>query len=167
MKSLVFIHGPNGVGKSTVCRLLHQALPHSAWLESEWARMINPFTLTAEVEDLSEKNISFLLRSYLTCTSVRCVIFNYGLTGPRKGIWERVLEALSDLDYKLIPIVLTCDTDENVRRMASDGRDNGRIQRAVAARHIYQNQPCRTIDTTNLTPDETVEILIQAIRGDD
>ncbi len=39
MRTFIFIHGPNGVGKSTVCKVVHQQLAHSAWLESEWRRM--------------------------------------------------------------------------------------------------------------------------------
>ena len=58
MKKLVFIHGPNGVGKSTTCELLHNKLINSAWLESEWARRINPFEFNEEIELLTEKNIT-------------------------------------------------------------------------------------------------------------
>lgn len=83
MKKLLFIHGPNGVGKSSACRLLHERLPNSAWLESEWCRRTNPFAYTPEIEVLAERSISFLLRNYLECSQVDCVIFSYGFHGPR------------------------------------------------------------------------------------
>lgn len=49
MKKLVFIHGANGVGKSTTCGLLHQKSRKSAWLEREWSRRISPFEFTAKI----------------------------------------------------------------------------------------------------------------------
>ena len=39
MKTFIFIHGPNGVGKSTACKTIHHRLANTAWLESEWCRM--------------------------------------------------------------------------------------------------------------------------------
>ncbi len=69
MKSLIFIHGPNGVGKSTVYARLLQRLPQLSWLDSEWCRMINPFEFTPEIEQLVEKQMSALLRGYLECSN--------------------------------------------------------------------------------------------------
>lgn len=55
MKKLIFIHGPNGVGKSTLCKMLNTRLQNSAWLESEWCRMTHPFTFTPEFIVMIEK----------------------------------------------------------------------------------------------------------------
>lgn len=165
MKSLIFINGPNGVGKTTTCALLHRRLPRSGWLDSEWCRNINPFDFTTEIELLIECNISTLLENYLKCSLVDHVIFNYGLHGPRKRIWENVLKNLSEIDFHLLPITLVCDEEENIRRMVQDGRHAERIQRGLQTRILYENTDNLTIDTTHLTVEDTVEEILAILRA--
>lgn len=166
MKKLIFIHGPNGVGKSTLCKMLNSRLPNSAWLESEWCRMTNPFTFTPEIISMVEKNISFVLRSYLECSLLDYVIFNYGFHGPRKQIWDNVLQNLRDLNYRLLPITITCSEEENRARMLKDGRDEERIKRALAVRGLYDGLGYPTIDTTGLTTEETVSKVWEIVMDD-
>jgi cytidylate kinase len=163
MKNLIFIHGPNGVGKSTLCKSLFSRLQNSAWLESEWCRMITPFTFNDEIIELVEKNLFFMLRSYLECSSIEYVIFSYGLHGPRKQIFDNILKKLSDIDYKLIPIIVTCSYEENRRRMIKDTRDEERINRALSARSIYEGLDSPIIDSTDLSVDETVNRVLEII----
>lgn len=164
MKKLIFIHGPNGVGKSTLCRILNSKIQNSAWLESEWCRMTNPFSFNDEIIRMVEKNISFMLRSYLECSTLEYVIFNYGLHGPRKQIFDNILKNISDMDYELIPIVITCSYDENRTRMIRDGRDEERISRALAVRNIYDNSDNPTIDTTDMSVEKAVYKVLEIIK---
>jgi cytidylate kinase len=166
MKTLVFIHGANGVGKSTLCQTLYQRLDHTAWLESEWCRMTHPFTWNEEAVTMTVSNVTHMLRSYLTCSRIEYVIFSYGFHGPRKRIWEAVLCNLGDLPYTLCPITITCSEDENLIRMKHDERDAGRIQRALATRHLYEDLPYPRIDTTHLTIEETVEQAVEILQHD-
>lgn len=92
MKKLIFIHGPNGVGKSTLCKKLNQVLSNSAWLESEWCRCINPFNFKQEIELITEKNMSFILRSYL---EARAEFKKYGII-----IWNNSFCQCSKKYYK-------------------------------------------------------------------
>ncbi len=154
MKKLLFIHGPNGVGKSTLCRQLLRQLPNSAWLESEWCRMTNPFTFNPEIIAMVERNMTFLLRNYLGCSTLEYVIFNYALHGPRGQIAANVFRNLADLEFQLIPIIITCGEAENIRRMTADGRDEARIKRSLLARKVYEGLTAPTIDTTALTVAE-------------
>ena len=110
-----------------------------------------------------EKNITFILRGYLTCSLVHNVIFNWGIHGPRKNIFERVLKNLKDLEYKFIPIIITCTQEENINRMIKDGRSNERIERAIAIRKLYENLEGHRIDTTCLTTEKTIEEVIKII----
>jgi len=161
MKTLIFIHGPNGVGKSTTCKRLFRRLPHSSWLDSEWCRMINPFDLTPETELLAERHISLLLRGYLECSLVEHVIFCYGLHGPRQRIYDRVLHNLDDLSFHLLPITLTCSEEENTRRIIQDGRDApGYIQHSLRARDVYEGLPYPVMDSTGLSVEETVDHIL-------
>ncbi len=165
MKILLIILGPNGVGKSTACARLLQRLPRSARLESEWCRMINPFDLTPEIEALTERHMTALLRGYLSCSLVDTVIFSYGLHGPRRRILDRVMDNLRDVPFHLLPLTLTCSEEENIRRMRQDGRDEQRIQGALATRAIYEGLGFPVIDTTEMSVEETVEQILTIHRG--
>jgi hypothetical protein len=165
MNTFIFINGPNGVGKSTVCKALHQRLSPSAWLESEWCRMTNPFVWNEEIISLTTANITHMLRSYLACPWLDYVIFAYGFHGPRQRIWDTVFGSLQDLPHRFMPITLTCDETENIARMTRDGRDGARIQRAMAVRHLYDGLPYPTIDTTALTVDQSVDRILVTIES--
>jgi hypothetical protein len=165
IKALVFVHGPNGVGKSTVCKAIYRRLSNSAWLESEWCRMTQPFVLSEETTAMVTDNISHLLRSYLTCSWLEYVVFSYGFHGPRQRIWESVLSGLDDIPYTYAPITLTCDEEENTRRMVSNGRDTARIQRALDNRHLYEALPYPIVDTTQLTIDQAADRVVEVARS--
>ena len=165
MNTFVFITGPNGVGKSTVCKAIHHRLSHSAWLESEWCRMTNPFILNEETISLTTNNITHMLRSYLACAWLDYVIFSYGFHGPRQQIWETVLRNLGDIPYTFVPITLTCGEEGHIARMTGDGRDQARIQRALAGRYLYDALPYPTIDTTHLTVNQTADRVIEIVQA--
>lgn len=165
MKKLIFIHGPNGVGKSTLCKTLNSKIHNSAWLESEWCRMTNPFSFDDEIIKMVEKNISYILRGYLECSTLEYVIFNYGFHGPRKRIFDNILKNLSDIDYKLIPITITCSYEENRIRMVGDGRDEERINRALAVRSIYDSLNNPIIDTTYMNVEEAACRVLEILKG--
>ena len=165
-KKLIFIHGPAGVGKSTACAMLHDRLAGSAWVESEWCGCTNPFDWNPERQALVERNMSFMLRSYLECSIVQYVILNWGLHAPRKQILDRVLGSISDLEYEFIPIILLCSEDEHIRRMSRDGRSDERIARSIGTRELYDVQSCPIIDTTGIDVGETVERILEIVDSD-
>jgi cytidylate kinase len=164
MSTFVLIHGPNGVGKSTVCKAVHHQLSRSAWLESEWCRMTNPFTWNEEMISLTTNNITHMLHSYLSCAWLDYVIFSYGFHGPRQQIWDTVRNNLQDIPHTFVPITLTCAEQEHIERMTRDGRDQARIQRALDARHIYEALPYPRIDTTHLTIKQTADRIIEIVQ---
>lgn len=164
-KNLIFIHGPAGIGKSTACALLHSRLPRSAWLESEWCGKTNPFDWSPEKQALVERNMSFLLRSYLECSILDHVILNWGLHSPRKQILGRVLDHLRDLEYRCVPIILLCSETEQVRRMKADSRSEIRIQRSLGTRCLYEDKHAHTIDTTDLTVEDTVDRILELLNS--
>ncbi len=161
MKKLLFIHGPNGVGKSTLCSLLSKEIMNSAWLESEWARCITPFVFNEDIEILTEKNMTSILRNYLECDFIKVVIFNWGFHESRKKIFERVLKNLEDVEYEYIPITLKCSLEENISRMRIDERSNARIEKAIRIRGIYEELPYMKVDTTDLTPEQTMKEIVK------
>ena len=136
---------------------------NSAWLDSDWCRMTNPFSFTDEAIELTINNMTQMLKSYLTCSSIEYIIFNYGFHGPRRKIYDKVMENISVIEFKFIPIMITCSVEENIKRMTNDGRDTDRIKRALAVRSIYDGIETSKIDTTELTVEMTVNKLVEII----
>ncbi len=166
MKKVLFLHGPAGVGKSTVCAALHARLPGSAWVESECCRRINPFLFTEETIALTERNMAFLIRGYLECSLVSTVILTWGLHGPRAAILARVRASLADLPFQWLPIALTCSEEDHVRRMVADGREEERIQRSLATRALYAECSGLVLDTSGASVAEVVEWMVERVTSD-
>jgi hypothetical protein len=116
-------------------------------------------------EVLAASNMSALIRSYLGCSLVDHVILCYGLHGPRKRIFENVLASLGDLEFRLLTITLTCSEEENIRRMAADGREPERIQGSLRTRPIYDQVENSVIDTTHMTVEATVERILDVLKA--
>lgn len=160
MKILLFVNGPAGVGKTTVSEIIHAKLAGSAWLQGEWSHATNPFDYNSEMNVLTERNMSFLLRSYFECSQLRYVILTWGLHGPRQAIFDTVMHKTGDIDYRLLSFTLTCSKEEHLRRLRQDGRDAERIESNLDARPFYESLPYPVIDTTGLTVEETADIII-------
>ena len=165
MKKLVFICGPNGVGKSTVCSELVKRWPGSAYVDSDWCRVMNPFALTDETEETIRSNMRNLILSYLFCPVVNKVIFSYGFHGRRKRVFDALMiELQQQTTFEFFPILLTCDEEENIRRMKKDKRETERIFRALQnSRVAYDDCPYPRIDTSHLSAEEVVTRIIGMI----
>lgn len=164
MKKLIFICGPNGVGKSTACEMLNQKLINSARLDSDWCRCINPFDFTPENMNIIEKNITGILRNYLECKTIQYVIFSYGFHGPRKQIFNNIMNNLKSVEFQFVPIILTCSENENIKRMHKDKRDIERIKCSLEwTREIYNDLNYQKIDTTDISIEQTVDEILKLI----
>jgi len=66
----------------------------------------------------------------------------------------------------VITIFLTCCEDENIRRMRANGRNDERIAYSVEnTRTIFDSLDCPTIDTTELSPEQTAARIIEILKG--
>ena len=88
MKKLLFICGPNGVGKTTVCRYIVENKSNTAYVDSDACRLLNPFVLDDVTIPVISKNISDMIRNYLNCEYVDTVLFSYGFHGRRKEVFD-------------------------------------------------------------------------------
>ena len=168
MKNLILICGSNGIGKSTACMALTKKLSHSAYIDSEWCRSMNPFSFSEEQIKIVISNISTMMINYFRCSTVENVIFSYGFHGVRKTIFDDILNVLSykNIQLKFCPIILQCDLEENTRRMKNDNRDDDRIKTAIEkTRSIYDDYVYPRIDVTPLSIDETGDAILEVLRG--
>ncbi|MGV8983400.1 AAA family ATPase [Clostridium sp.] len=157
-KKLIFICGPNGVGKSSTCRELVNCLESSAYVESDSCSLRNPFIHTEGI-DIGRQLMQFMLTKYLECSTYNNIIWSFGFHGHRKDSFDKIMIELRKLnvDFDFMPIILTCDLNENIKRMNYDNRDDVRIERAIGnTREIYNDYPFPTINTTNMTIKEAV-----------
>ena len=58
MKTLFFINGPMGVGKTAVCGKLLRRLEASAYLDGDWCWNINPFYDQQNTTKIMTDNLS-------------------------------------------------------------------------------------------------------------
>ena len=162
MKRLLFLCGPNGIGKTTICKSIVKRLSGSAYVDSDYCRMMNPFVLDERTIPTIAKNISCLIGNYLDCDVIETVVFSYGFHGRRKEIFDLVLSDLLTHDVEFIPFLLTCSKEENIQRMKADGRDMDRIERAFEiSQNAYQDVEYPQMDITGLSVDEAAALIIR------
>ena len=160
MKKLIVIVGPNGVGKSTTAMRMKEQYSKTAFVDSDWCRSINPFTLTDITKKTVIANLYCLLRNYLLCEEINTVIFTYSWHGERKEIYDNLIKHLLNdgIEFQEIIIILKCSESENRRRALFDNRDLERIERGMKNSFSFYDKfqyPC--IDTTHMTVLQVVE----------
>ena len=165
MKKLILILGPNGVGKSTASAAFLKVLPHSAYIDSDSLRMMNP-ARGEEVIAVQKQNILALMRNYFKTSFVEYVIFPYGYHAHRKKMLEDMLgELKAEFEFEVITILLTCCESENIRRMKNDGRNEERIVYSMEnTRTIFDGLDYPKIGTTDLTPEQAAERMLKIIK---
>ncbi|MTI47894.1 MAG: hypothetical protein FH761_08640 [Firmicutes bacterium] len=92
------------------------------------------------------------------------MIFDWGIHGPRKRLFNNILKNLEDIEFEYIPIIITCDEKENITRMKMDERSKLRIGRAMEIRNLYNDLSHYTIDTTDMSPDEVVDDIVKYLK---
>lgn len=161
MKNLLFICGPNGIGKTTICKEIVRKLPGSAYVDSDPCRVMNPFVLNEDTIPAISNNISSLILNYFNCQVVQTVIFSYGFHGRRKEIFENVKRRIAVFPHRFIPYLLWCGEDENIKRMKMDGRDSDRIARAIKqSREAYTDCTYQRIDISGMPAEQAANRII-------
>lgn len=166
MKKLIVLVGPNGVGKSTTARALVEKCSKCAYVDSDWCRVIMPFSFTEATKRTVTENLYCLLRNYLLCEDVDTVIFTYCWHGVRKEIYENVRGKLRNdaIEFEEKIIILKCSLEENTERARRDGRDEKRIAYGVENTFsFYDEYDYPIIDTTELTLDQVVEKIFEIV----
>lgn len=165
MKNILFLCGPNGIGKSTICNEIIKQLPCSAYVDSDSCRIINPFVLNEDTIPTIAKNISDLLINYLRCPIVNTVVLSYGFHGRRREVFQRILSEISGEEHDFIPFILWCSEEENINRMKADNRSDDRIQRTLyESRKAFDDVNYPKIDITNLSVLEAAKTIITKAR---
>ncbi len=166
MKNLLFLCGPNGIGKTTISKEIVMNLPHSAYVDSDPCRFMNPFVLDAVTIPTIAKNISDMILNYFHCPLIQTVIFSYGFHGRRREVFEAVMHQLSAVPHHFIPYLLWCSEEEQLKRLHKDSRSTERIETALhPSRKAFEHILWPRLDITEMTPSEAALEIIRKIPG--
>lgn len=167
MKKLIIINGTMGVGKTATCMKLNKELQNSVWLDGDWCWMMNPFIANEENKLMVEKNITYLLRNFLTNSNFDYVIFNWVI--HLEEIFDLILNKLDDLEFEVIKITLMCNKESLKNRISIDVnnglRDKDCINRSLERIPLYKNMDTIKIDTSEISTDEVVKKITEIAKN--
>lgn len=160
LTKLIIINGPPGVGKSTIGNLLFSRLQNSAILDGDEVWRINPFEVTDRTRDIVERNIAFVLRSYIEA-NYEYVILVWVL--HQQSIIDRLLSKLDNLKFKAHVFTLICDEETLLERRRRQGKKGKELE--VALDRLRQSLMLETekLDTSALKPDEIVDMIMESV----
>ncbi len=156
---LIMIGGPPWVGKTACARELFTSLDNSAWLDGDDVWRVNPFTVQDPRLRNSDKNMAFVLNTYLESQFDYVIFSSVVLTD--KLITRGILDAISVREYDMLFFMLTGSPQVLLSR--SQERDNAtspdpRFSVAALAQDAIQ------IDTTVLTPVGVAAKILSIVR---
>lgn len=156
---LIMIGGPPWVGKTTCAREVFASLENSAWLDGDDVWRVNPFSVEDPRLRNSDRNMSFVLNSYLESRFDYVIFSSVVLTD--KPITDSILDAIEREDYDILLFMLTCSRSALEARSAkgdSIAAPESRFMRAAKAQDAIH------IDTTNMTPGEVTQAILSVAR---
>lgn len=167
LKSLVFVNGPMGVGKSSVCRQLLRLLEPGVYLDGDWCWNMNPFRVTDETRAMVLDNITFMLSRFLACPELDYVIFGWVM--HRADIVKSILDRLILTDVKVYHFTLMCSEQTLCRRIEADIqaglRDRDAVGRSLGYLPLYGDQNTVKILTDGLSPEHVAEAIATQIKA--
>lgn len=158
-KKLLMINGPMGVGKTTICKLLHQTVHRNVWLDGDWCWMMHPWDFSDSNKKMVIDNITYLLRNFLKNDGFEVIIFNWVL--HREEIFKLILDPLADFDFELHKLTLTASAESLRERLLQDRREETVIAESIARLALYEKLDTQKIDTSSKTPQEIVAEIIR------
>ena len=159
-KKLIFIGGAPGIGKSTVAGLLLKDLDNGVWLDGDDLWRMNPFLVDENTKAMVEKNIVFVLNSFLK-EHFSYILFTWILHSD--SIKDLILSGLGQADFDFMHFTLICDEKTLKERLSIDVQRS--TDHSLAIKRLEQsiNGKSLKIDTVNKTPSEIATILINRI----
>ena len=166
MKTLLFINGPMGVGKTAVCKALLKRLTPGAYLDGDHCWDMEPFRVTDETRSMVLDNITAVLSRFLACPELDYVIFGWVM--HRSEIAQSILERLDLNGVKVFHYTLVCSEQALRRRIEGDIRSGLRgpdaLERSLEYLPLYVVQDTVKIQTDGSSPQQTAEIIAKKMK---
>lgn len=159
MKTLVFINGPMGVGKTAVGRALLERLTPGVYLDGDWC--MNPFLVTDETKSMVLDNITAMLSRFLACPELDYVIFGWVM--HQSEIAQSILDRLNLSGVRVLRYTLLC-SEQTLRQRIEAGtqagvRSGDALERSLSYLPLYASQDTIKIMTDGRSVRETAEII--------
>lgn len=162
-KTLYFISGTMGVGKTEVCKILNRKLNNSVFLDGDWCWNMSPFYVNDETKELVIDNIIHLLNNYIKCSQFENIVFCWVM--HKQKIIDEILSCinLSDCVLKSISLVCTADTlKKHLQKDIDEGiRSSEIIEKSIAYLSLYDVLNTMKIDVSDKTSLEVAEQIIK------
>lgn len=166
MKNLIFINGPMGVGKTSVCTELLPLISPAAFLDGDWCWTMSPFVVNAETRAMVLDNIAHVLNGFLRCSAYRSVLFCWVM--QYRSIVDDVLARLAMGGVNFTLITLTASPEVLETRIMADvarrGRSSGVLTRSLERLPLYAGMESVKIDTGALTAGEVARSIAAMIK---
>lgn len=161
MKNLIFIGGPMGIGKTTIGKyLVEHSLDNAAFLDGDWCWYLNPFVVNDENKQMVQKNICFLLNSFIKNSKIENIVFVWVM--HQQEIIDELLAKL-DGSFNFYSFSLISSRKELAKRFLSDVnsgiREEENLENALSRIKLYNNINSIKIDVTGLTVEQTANKL--------
>lgn len=162
MKTLFFINGSMGVGKTAVCSKLLRRLESSAYLDGDWCWNINPFRVTDETKAMVMDNITAVLSRFLACPELDYIIFSWVMHQPETA--QTILGRLDLSETNVRKYTLLCTESTLRNRIEQDIHDGLRsgdvLERSLNYLPLYDRQNTVKIMTDDLSLDEIADQIL-------
>lgn len=166
MKRLLFVSGPMGCGKTSVCRRLLHRLAPAVYLDGDWCWMMEPFTVTEETRALVQRNICFQLNQFLRCSAFDTVIFCWVM--HRQSIVDGLLAGLDAPPFAFTHVSLTPQPQVLARRVQADVdaglRQEDAVARSLSYLPLYHELSSLKLDNSLLDVEETAAAIQALLR---
>ncbi len=157
---LIIVNGPPGVGKTAVARCLLPRLEPCAWLDGDDVWRFRPFEVNERTRRIVERNIPFVLRTYLEAGFPR-VILTWVL--HRQDLIDSILTPIDDLQFERRIVTLVCNESTLLRRLEGDAERQTSPQLAMERLRQVHELTTPKIDTTSLGPHEVAELVFEGL----
>jgi len=121
-QKLIIITGSPCVGKTTVADPLFESYENSAHCDGDWLWRVNPFSIQDPRLRNGDKNMSFVLSTYLN-SNFDYVIFSSVVVIGEK-IRKAILDDITAKDYEVVAFTLKCSEETLAERHKNRGDDN-------------------------------------------
>ena len=162
MKTIYIIGGPMGVGKTAVCQILKEKLDNAVFLDGDNCWDADPFIVTEETKSMVEKNICYLLNSFIHCSAYDNIIFCWVM--HERSIIDRLCKYLDLEDCNVKKISLICSPDELRSRLGKDIQKGYRQpevrERSLQKLPLYERLDTIKVDTTGMTQEEIARVVV-------
>jgi len=164
MKTLVLIGGPMGVGKTSIGNELSKRIKKSVYIEGDLGWKGIPFVLNDTNKRKVLDNIILMIKEAFTSNDV--VILGWVMDQ------QSTIDSISnEFDPKFIQIKsfsIIASPEQITQRLQKDfangtRKDEGVIERSLARIPLYDKVDSVKIDSTRLTIDEVVLVIINSL----